>query len=125
MNELAQAERAHAETGERAKGLAAMASLELRTAIEGGPGHAMQLLDYHIILWEVSRDAFARYLHVQKLRETQGLPPIEREHLITPDYLPMPVPDPGTNTITGQAHCYVALLGNLNERNPDRIARCL
>jgi hypothetical protein len=125
MNELAQAERAHAETRERAKGLAAMASLELRTAIEGGPSHAKQLLDYHINLWEVSRDAFAWYLHVQKLREAQGLPPIEQEYQVTPDYGPMPVPDPGTNTITGKAHFYVALLGNLNARNLDQIARCL
>jgi hypothetical protein len=108
-----------------AKGLATMASLELRTAIEGGPSHAKQLLDYHMDLLRVSRDAFAWYLYVQKLREAQRLPPIEREYQITPDYGPMPVPDPGTNTITGHAHFYVSLLSNLNQRNLDQIARCL
>jgi hypothetical protein len=125
VDELAQAERAHAETRERARGLAAMASLELRTAIEGGPDHARQLLDYHINLDNVSREAFAWYLHVQKLREARSLPPIEREYQITPDYGPMPVPDPGTNTITGKAYFYVSLLGNLNARDLDQIARCL
>ena len=125
MNELAQAERAHTEARERAKGLAAMASLELRTAIEGGPSHAKQLFDYHIDLWEVSRDAFARYLHVKKLREAQGLPPIEREYQATPDYGPMPASNPGTNIITGKAHFYVALLANLNARNLDQIVLCL
>ena len=125
MKELAQAERAHAEARDRAEGLAAMASLELRTAIENGSSHAKQLLDYHTNLWEVSRDAFTWYLHVQKLREAQGLPPIAQEYQITPDYGPMPVPDPGTNAITGKAHFYVALLGNLNARDLDQIARCL
>jgi hypothetical protein len=125
MNELAQAERAHAETRERAKGLAAMASLELRTAIEGGPSHAEQLLNYHANLYQISRNAFAWYLYVQKLRKAQGLPPIEQEYQVTPDYGPMPVPDPGTNTITGRAHFYVALLGNLNTGNLDQITRCL
>src|SRR5689334_142045 len=74
---------------------------------------------YPVTLWEVSRDAFAWYLRVQKLRETQGLPPIAQEYQITPDYGPMPVPDPKTYTITGKAHFYVALLGNLNARNLD------
>jgi len=125
MNELARAERAHAETRERAKGLAAMASLELRAAIEGGPSHAEQLLNYHINLYDTSREAFAWYLHVQKLREAEGLPPLGREYQITPDYGPMPVTAPETNTITGKAHFYVSLLGSLNSRDLDQIARCL
>lgn len=37
----------------------------------------------------------------------------------------MPVSDPGTNTITGKAYVYMALLGNLNARNLDQIAQCL
>ena len=125
MDELAQAERAHAEARERAEGLAAMASLELRAAIEGGPSYAKQLIDYHQNLFEVTRTAFAWYLHVQRLREARGLPPIEREYQITPDYGPNPVPAPGTNTLTGKAHFYVALLAFLNAGDLDVVTRCL
>lgn len=125
MDELEQAERALAETPERAEGLAAMASLELRAAVERGPGHAQQLLDYHTNLREVSRNALAWYLRVRDLREAQSLPPIEPQHQITPDYGPMPAPEPGTDTLTGKAHLWTLLLASLNGRDLDQIARCL
>jgi hypothetical protein len=125
MNELAQAERALAEAQERAKGLAVMASLELRTAVEGGPNHAQQLLDYHVRLFDASRNAVAWSMRVRDLRQAQGLPPVEALHEITPDYGPMPIPEPGTSTLTGKAHLWVLLLGSLNARNLDQITRCL
>lgn len=125
MDELGQAEQTLAETRERAEGLAAMASLELRAAVEGGPGHAQQLLDYHTNLWETSRNAVAWYMRVRDLREAQGLPPIRPQHQITPDYGPMPAPEPGTNTLTGKAHLWTMLLASLNGRDLDQITRCL
>lgn len=125
MNELEQAERALLEAREKASGLAAMGSLELRTAVEGGPSHAQQLFDYHTRMFDESRNTVAWYMRVCDLREAQSLPPIEPQFEITPDYGPTPTPEPGTNTLTGKAHLWTLLLGSLNGRDLDQIARCL
>ena len=125
MNELEQAERALLEAREKASGLAAMGSLELRTAVEGGPSHAQQLFDYHTRMFDESRNTVAWYMRVCDLREAQSLPSIEPQFEITPDYGPTPTPEPGTNTLTGKAHLWTLLLGSLNGRDLDQIARCL
>jgi hypothetical protein len=125
MSELAQAEQALAEAQERAKELEVMASLELRTAVEGGPSHAQELLDYHVRLFDASRNAVVWSIRVRDLQNAQGLPPIEPLHEITADYGPTPVPEPGTSTLTGKAHLWVLLLGSLNARDLDQITRCL
>lgn len=125
VNELEQAERALAEAREQAEGLAAMGSLELRAAVEGGPDHAQQLIDYDVSVRDASRNTVAWYIRVRNLREAQGLPPIAPQYEINPDYGPMPAPEPGTNTLTGKAHLWVLLFGSLNGRDRDQIARCL
>lgn len=124
MNELEQAEQSLAEARERAEGLAAMGSLELRAAVEGGAGHAQQLIDYDVSVREASGNTVAWYMRVRDLRESQGLPPIAAQHEINPDYGPMPAPEPG-GILTGKAHLWSLLLGMLNARDVQRVARCL
>jgi hypothetical protein len=125
MNELAQAERALAEARKHAEGLAATASLELHSAVENGPSQAQSLLDYHIRTFSASQNTMAWYMRVRDLRAVQGLPPIAPQYEITPDYGPMSVPEPGSNTLTGKAHLWTLLLVSLNGHDIDQIAKCL
>ena len=116
MTELEQAEQALAKAKTRVNDLATMGSLELHAAVAGGPGHAQDLLNYHVRLRTANREMMAIYLHVRDLRAAQGLPPPEPSYEIPPDFGPIPAEKEAT---------WHRLFGFLNGSNLNQIARCL